>query len=106
MVRTIDLNNSWTAHEWKTWMLFWVPLLSPIYQKHHPDISELLTNLTLGIILLLGNEITEDTIVRASQLLQSVCENMETCFGIQYCTLNVHILSHLGNTVRNWGPLW
>lgn len=30
-----------------------------------------------------------------------------TCYlGEKKCTMNVHILSHLANCVKNWGPIW
>lgn len=27
-------------------------------------------------------------------------------YGLDYCSFNIHILSHAAECVRNWGPLW
>jgi len=102
-VRPLNTVAQWKAHEWKTWLLVWIPVL-----KDNIDygVLVLLSKFTLGILLLLQDTITIETVDHSRSLLEDFCATVERIFGIEQCTFNVHILSHVATTVRNWGPLW
>lgn len=102
-VRPFESVSVWKAHEWKTWLLVWIPILKGIIDD---DVLYLLAQFTLGILLLLQDSITKEEIVHSRELLTEFCERLENFFGIEECTFNVHILSHISTTVENWGPLW
>jgi len=65
-VRPLDSVAQWKAHEWKTWFLLWIPIL-----KGNIDfnVNTLLSKFTLGILLLLQDQITHEvqfyTVARA-----------------------------------------
>lgn len=50
--------------------------------------------------------ITQLELFYASQHLNEFVRNFETLYGRCHMTYNVHILLHLSDSVRNWGPLW
>lgn len=102
-VRPFESVAQWKAHEWKTWLMVWIPVL-----KGNIDFNvlTLLGKFTLAMYLLLQNSVTREEVEHARLLLQDFCKHFESIFGIEECTFNVHILSHVATTVENWGPLW
>jgi len=102
-VRPLSTVAQWKAHEWKTWLLCWIPILKGILDG---KVLTLLSKFTLGILLVLEDAITQDSLERSRLLLEEFCGNVQKQFGMEQCTFNLHILSHVAYTVRNWGPLW
>jgi len=100
---TLTSVSQWKAHEWKTWMLVWIPVL-----KGNIDFNvlTLLSKFTLGILLLLQDKVTREEIEHSRLLLEEFCSRYELIFGLSQCTFNIHIVSHVAWTVENWGPLW
>ena len=43
---------------------------------------------------------------RAEELITSYVERFQDMFGLAQMTYNIHLLTHLCETVRRWGPLW
>ena len=83
--------------------------------------------LVAGIHILLSDSISELEISLANLLLFKFYSQCEALYGKyfvlvtllcsfivvfihlagrRFCTMNVHMLSHLAQCVRNWGPLW
>ena len=62
--------------------------------------------LVKGGSLLLGENISPLHISDSEGLLTEFVQEMETLYGINNVTFNVHLCLPLPNTVRNWGPLW
>lgn len=93
------------ATELQNWLLFYsLPCLNgyldEIYLEHLALLSE-------GIFLLLGDNITEDDLMKAETLLDLFYEQFSTLYGQGSCGLNVHnIGAHMVFYVRMWGPLW
>ena len=55
---------------------------------------------------LLGDNLSESVIRKAElALYKFVCE-FKDLYGEESITFNVHLLTHLAESVRNWGPLW
>lgn len=102
-VRGLEDIRFFKAHEWKTWLLFWIPVM-----KGQLDVRILkhLSKFTLGILLLLQDQITREEVEHAGQLLQEFCQDFEEYFGLENCIFNVHIHSHAAASVEKWGPLW
>ncbi|XP_048111205.1 uncharacterized protein LOC125302185 isoform X1 [Alosa alosa] len=94
----------WKATEWRNWLLFYcVPCLSGFLPKQY------LGNLCLlvsALFLLLQDEISSDDIGKAETLLLEFTYRFQMLYGESEMTFNVHLLSHLGKSVRLWGPLW
>lgn len=94
----------WKAHEWNMWLFYYsIPTLKGVlpekYLKHW-------FKLVKGVSLLLGENISPLHISESEGLLTEFVQEMETLYGINNVTFNVHLCLHLPNTVRNWGPLW
>lgn len=102
-IRPLNTIAQWKAHEWKTWLLCWIPIFKGILDG---EVLTLLSKFTLGILLMLEDRVTREAIEHSRLLLDDFCKNVERHFGFEQCTFNVHILSHVAATVTNWGPLW
>lgn len=68
-VRNFQSVAQWKAHEWKTWLLLWIPIL-----KGNIDdaVLSLLAKFTLGVLLLLQDSITKEEIVHSRELLTGI----------------------------------
>ena len=96
--------NYWKASEFRNFLLYYsLPLLidalPPLYFHHF-------ALLVCAMHILLQKELN-DSLVRA---VQSMLDDFYTLcpelYGDRICVLNVHLLSHMANFVRLWGPLW
>lgn len=104
--RDLERNYSqFKATEFQTWLLFYsLPCLNgyleDVYLQHLALLSE-------GIYLLLGDNITEDNLLKAESLLDSFYEQFAALYGEGSCGLNVHnVGAHMVFYTRMWGPLW
>lgn len=70
-VRPLATYKQWKAHEWKTWLLVWIPIL-----KEHVSsgMVQLLSNFTLGILLLMKDTVTRDEVDHSRDLLLLFCK--------------------------------
>ena len=59
-----------------------------------------------GLMLLLLPSISKSEVNLAKKLLFQFYEEFEKLYGLQHCSINVHMLSHLASTVERFGPLW
>lgn len=69
-VRPLTYYKLWKAHEWKTWMFLWLPILKGVVS---PGIYELLRKLTIGILLLLEDVINRENLKHSRKLLFQFC---------------------------------
>ncbi|KAK3916627.1 Halomucin [Frankliniella fusca] len=102
--REIDLRHMWKGSEWRNWLLFYgVPCMIDIvpnrYLRHFGLLSK-------AIFLLTRDVITEETLQIADRTLNEYVNLFQEVYGPQNMRFNVHILTHLVQCVRNWGPLW
>lgn len=56
--------------------------------------------------MLLQDSISPSDIESSSSMLLHFCTRMEALYGKRYETYNVHMLLHLPDCVRNFGPPW
>lgn len=113
--------------EWQYWLLFYsIPVLKgvlpSVYFVHY-------CALVCAISILLSNDISEMELARANVLLcqfyshvtalygrSSRYTTMKSCIvcdagvillaGAHANSMNIHLLKHLTDHVKNWGPLW
>lgn len=50
--------------------------------------------------------VRECDIQLAENMLNEFCDLFEKYYGLDSITMNIHLLRHLGDVVRNCGPLW
>lgn len=77
--------------------------LEGILQKNYLDHLTLIAEV---IHILNSDFITSKELETAGKLLSKYVHLFEEIFGKENMTFNVHLLTHLADTVRNWGPLW
>ena len=106
MPRKLETNLShFKASELQNWLLHYsVPCLDGIME---PCYMENLCFLVEGIHILLGDQITPESLVRARTMLGQFYSTFEKLYGMRNCGLNVHnIGAHLVDYVEMHGPLW
>ncbi|XP_048255342.1 uncharacterized protein LOC125381981 [Haliotis rufescens] len=97
--------SNFKATELQAWLLYYaVPclldILPDVYLKHFASLSE-------AVILLLGEQITHESLCRARCLLESFYKKFGDLYPPGSCGLNVHnIGEHLCFYVKEWGPMW
>ncbi len=131
-MRAISVLTQYTdkASKYRSWILFYsLPVLEGILPSLY---LEHLALLVCSLHFLLGDCITPSRCSRAKAMLQTFYEQYErlygdyihtlTCryytytsnsvmtlhsfVGLHNCTMNVHLLDHLVDTVKRFGPLW
>ena len=94
----------WKASEVRSWLLFYsLPLLVsflPSLYWHHYAL------LVCSMHILLQSEVSHEDINLAEQMLSDFYQLLPQLYGESACTINAHLLSHLTQYVRYWGPLW
>jgi len=98
------IRKYWKASEWRAFTLFYGliclrGILPDKYLTHFMLLSQ-------AIYILLQDNITQIDICNAEICLRTFVSNFAVLYGSKNMTFNIHILLHIPNCVRNWGPLW
>lgn len=102
--RKISEYTYWKASEFKIWLLYYsVPILCDIMK---PEYFEHYKLLVLGVSLLYQDSISEQMMQRAKEALRLYVERFEGLYGLRHMTCNLHLLLHLSDVVKDFGPLW
>ena len=92
------------ASEYRAFLLYYsLPVLTGILPDQYWDHYCLLV---IAISGLLNESISEDQIAYCYCLLKKFCAQFSSLYGERYMLINVHLLLHLPDTVRELGPLW
>ena len=102
--RSVTQRAHWKGSEWYLWLFLYAPvvlsgLLPTSYLKHFLLLVE-------GVYLLTKSSITRHEINKANQCLSTFARSFQVLYGKENVTYNVHQLTHLAQTVIDWGPLW
>lgn len=102
--RSVTTMKQWKASEFRAWLLYYcIPVLSDILPA---DYIYHLSLLVSAMHILLGDAIPSADIDTAHDLLLRFYSLMPKLYSRNICTANImHILIHLSECVRNWGPL-
>lgn len=92
------------ANEYKNWLLYYsIPclrnLLPPLYLDHFLIFRS-------AISKLLQKNINTNELVAIDLDLKKFVRQFESLYGLKNMTFNVHLLTHIVDNVRNFGPLW
>ncbi|KAM7285073.1 uncharacterized protein ISCGN_032047 [Ixodes scapularis] len=102
--RSVRHRMYWKASEFRAWLLFYsIPVLSGILPLAHLQHFVLLVS---AIHMLLKQSVRRHEIDLAETFLSRFVEESASLYGPQFLTFNMHQLTHLGLSVRRWGPLW
>ncbi|XP_049519252.1 uncharacterized protein LOC125943785 [Dermacentor silvarum] len=102
--RSVKHRCYWKASELRAWLLFYsfpvlCNILPPVYMQHFI--------LLIGAIhMLLSESVSHEEIDLSEKLLLKFVDGVKDLYGERFCSFNVHQLTHIALSVRNWGPLW
>jgi hypothetical protein len=101
--RTLKQRADWHGNEWRSWLLYYsLPCLKgylPIrYLKHH-------CMLVSAIHTLLKDRISLHDLESATWNLGEYVSEFQTLYAKEEMYYNVHLLLHLGKSVKLWGSL-
>lgn len=102
--RSLEERGTFAANEYRSLLLFYLRyalpgLLDMSYVKHF----QLLSSATFT---LLKEKISKTSLDDAEKNLSLFANQFEDLYGVENVTMNVHLLRHIGASVRNLGPLW
>lgn len=102
--RSLDDRSKFKADEYRSLLLYYLPcclsgLLPVKYIKHFQLLSS-------AIYILLKSVVISEDIGKAEIMLNNFADEYEVLYGIDTVTMNIHLLRHIPNSVRNCGPLW
>jgi len=102
--RSIGLRKYWKAAEFRNFLLLYTPVclrtFMPKNYLHHWFL------LHFAIYNLMKREITRETLALCDVALHKFVVLVETLYGKEHVSYNVHLLTHLTTSVERWGPLW
>ena len=102
--RPVTDYKHWKASEFRSWLQHYsLPLLDGVLPNKYLRHWSLLTE---SLFLLLTDHISHGDVLRAETLIHEFVQNVERLYGIANCRYNIHILLHLPDAVKDWGPLW
>lgn len=92
------------ANEYRSLLLYYLRFCLPGLLRmefvHHFQL------LSASIYILLQEKLSEEEITKAENKLIQFADEFEAKYGRNSVTMNVHLLRHIPNAVRNLGPLW
>ncbi|XP_058839338.1 uncharacterized protein LOC131695030 [Topomyia yanbarensis] len=102
--RKISERNTWKANEWLQWLLHFSsiclkPYLPNEQYKHHRV-------LVTSIAQLLQPNLSENTLNACDIQLKKYVKDFEIFYSIDEMNYNVHLLLHIVQCCKNFGPLW
>lgn len=102
--RSIATRKFWKASEWRAFLLYYAFYVLPGILPA-PYLEHFLL-LSCSIHLLLQQSVSFSDIRKSEASLIAFVKKMELLYGKENVSFNVHQLTHLATSVRNWGPLW
>lgn len=102
--RSLDCRLQFRAIEFKYLLFYYLRYAAMnLIDKKYVDHFE---KLSAAIYILTKTVVREDDLLLAEKMLNEFSDLFEEYFGISAVTMNIHLLRHLGQVVRNSGPLW
>ncbi|XP_043270502.1 uncharacterized protein [Venturia canescens] len=102
--RGIEYYHLWKASEWRNWILYYcIPCLTDLIPDIYLDLFRMLSE---ALNILNGDTMTLEEIERAQRLIDDFATQYEERYGLVNMSINIHLLRHLCETVKHWGPLW
>lgn len=102
--RSLKQRSDFKASEFRSMLLYYLPICLPgcvpsVYVEH-------IRLLSAAVYFLLKAKIPQQEIDEAEKLLIRFVRQHEKLFGKESMVMNVHLLKHLTDSVRDLGPLW
>jgi len=101
--RTLDNIKYWKASEFRAFALYYFFLLEDILPKEFFKHFLLLSH---GLYYLLQQRIEVVIVKQLKVCFQTFVRDVESLYGIEHVTANVHFSTHSVDSVVDWGALW
>ncbi|KAL7379236.1 hypothetical protein ABVT39_024702 [Epinephelus coioides] len=102
--RSMSERKFWKASEWRAFLLFYVlPVLKGILPARFWNHLFLLV---FSIYTLLQDKIKTSSILMTELALKKFVIEFQRLYGKDHMTFNIHLLTHVPQSVKHWGPLW
>ena len=90
------------SDQWRSWTIVYsLVALKPILPRQH---YVMWAKFVEAIYLICRRSVSLVDLDRADKLLVSFCEDFESLFGSQECTINMHLHCHLKECIQDYGP--
>lgn len=100
---SLEHYNRWKASQLKAW-LFYYSLA--IYKNIlRPDYFDHYLKFVVAISYLSADTVSHEMINTAEGLLKEFVRDFEVLYDLKFCSINIHLLLHLADCVRQLGPL-
>lgn len=104
MPRPTRERKFWKAKEWENWLLYYsLPVLEGIA---HSSCVQHWACLVEALHIMLQKEISSAQLAVCEDLLLEFHVRAELLYGKSCMSFNMHQLTHIAKSVRQWGPLW
>ncbi|KAE8740470.1 hypothetical protein FOCC_FOCC014020 [Frankliniella occidentalis] len=102
--RSLKDRSDYRGHEWFHWVVdYSIPVLKGILPARFLNHWGLLVH---GIALIMQNSIAKSDLVYASRYLSYFVSGIDHLYGKHHVTISVHLLTHIGASVADFGPPW
>lgn len=95
--------TDWKSSVYRNFFLYLFPVLEDVlpsvYFRH-------LCSLSYGVFVLLQDRVSLDDVVKVVILFKYFVVDFEKLNGKENITINIHFLTHLSQSVIDWGCLW
>lgn len=102
MAALVDL-SIWKASMFRAFVLFFVDFLEDILPKEY---FNHFLNLSYGMFVLLQEKVSVSDVEKIQVLFRHFVIDFERLYGASHVGINVHFLTHLSQSVLDWGCLW
>ncbi|EEC04620.1 conserved hypothetical protein, partial [Ixodes scapularis] len=102
--RSLCQRKFWKATEWRAWLLYYSPfvlngVLPKPYFKNWCRFSAIMHALLADVVAL-------DRLGAIEAEIAVFMREYQDLYGCAHMTFNLHLIVHLCDSVRQWGPLW
>jgi hypothetical protein len=102
--RSLKERAFWKANEWRNWLLFYgIPCLNEILNRRYLRHFALFSS---SIFIFLRDDISIEQFNLASSNLTKFVNEFFDLYGAINLSYNCHLLLHIPECVKRWGPLW
>jgi hypothetical protein len=95
--------SDWKSSMYRNFFLYLFPVLEdvlpPLYFRH-------LCSLSYGVFVLLQDRVSLDDVIKVGILFKYFVADFEKLYKRENVTINIHFLTHLSQSVIDWGCLW
>lgn len=101
--RSITTTSLWKASEWRNWVEVAPACLEGILHKKYANHIALSSQ---AMHYLDSDSVMAEELNLAERLLTEYVHKFEEYFGEENMSFNIHLMTHISNNVRDWGPTW